>query len=185
MWRPPSLPMINEYASSSDLSIVMRSPCAGDAPCLAQETRKRKDLQLALHALACSSRCTFSAQQACCTSRDPLRDEIREVGRRLSLADTQTGRYGRLYSRRRLCARRGSRRTSAPPDPSLTSASNSRQRCVPKTYRDRYCANTVYVTVSRVNAYSGGVLARALPEALRYLSTSAWLSSDTPVMENS
>ena len=27
------------------------------------------------------------------------------------------------------------------------------------------------VTVSRVNAYSGGVLARALPEGLRYLST--------------
>ena len=39
--------------------------------------------------------------------RDPLRDKIREVGRGLSLADTQTGRYGRLYSRRRLCARRG------------------------------------------------------------------------------
>jgi hypothetical protein len=37
--------------------------------------------------------------------RDPLRDKIREVGRGLSLADTQTGRYGRLYSRRRLCAR--------------------------------------------------------------------------------
>jgi len=27
------------------------------------------------------------------------------------------------------------------------------------------------VTVSRVNAYSGGALARALPESLRYLST--------------
>ena len=27
------------------------------------------------------------------------------------------------------------------------------------------------ITVSRVNAYSGGVLARALPESLRYLST--------------
>ena len=39
--------------------------------------------------------------------RDPLRDKIREVGRGLSLADTQTGPYGRLYSRRRLCARRG------------------------------------------------------------------------------
>ena len=83
--------------------------------CLDQETRKRKDLQLALHALACSSRCTFSAQQACCTSRDPLRDEIREVGRWLSLADTQTGRYVRFYSRRRLCARRSSRRTAQDP----------------------------------------------------------------------
>jgi hypothetical protein len=27
------------------------------------------------------------------------------------------------------------------------------------------------ITVPRVNAYSGGVLARALPEGLRYLST--------------
>ena len=32
--------------------------------------------------------------------------------------------------------------------------------------------------MSRLNAYSGGVLARALPEGLRYLSTWAWLSSD-------
>ena len=39
--------------------------------------------------------------------RDPLRDKIREVGRGLSLADTQTGLYVLLYSRRRLCARRG------------------------------------------------------------------------------
>ena len=52
-----------------------------------------------------------------------------------------------------------------------TCAATSRWRCVPKTYRYRYCADTVYVTVSRVNAYSGGVLARALPEGLRYLST--------------
>jgi len=96
--------------------------------------------------------------------------------------DTQTGRYGRLYSRRRLCARRSSRRTIAPPDPCRLPAtfatSPLRGRCVPKTYRYRYFANTVYVTVSRVNAYSGGVLARALPEGLRYLSTRAWLSSD-------
>ena len=50
----------------------------------------RSGLQLALHAHACSSHCTLSVQQACCTSRDPLRDEIREVGRGISLADTQT-----------------------------------------------------------------------------------------------
>ena len=65
----------------------------------------RSRLQLGLHAHACSSHCTLSVQQACCTSRDPLRDEIRKVGRGLSLIDTQTGRYGRIYSRRRLCAR--------------------------------------------------------------------------------
>ena len=52
------------------------------------ETRKRKDLQLALHALACSSHCTLSVQQACCTLRDLLRDEICEVGKGLLLADT-------------------------------------------------------------------------------------------------
>ena len=38
----------------------------------------------------------------------PGPDEIREVGSGLSLADTSTGRYVRLYSRRRLCARRSS-----------------------------------------------------------------------------
>jgi len=42
---------------------------------------------------------------------------------------------------------------------------SSSGRCVPKTYlnqyRYRYSANTVSVTVSRVNAYGGGVLARA------------------------
>jgi hypothetical protein len=32
-------------------------------------------------------------------------------------------------------------------------------------------ADLVRLTVSKVNAYSGGVLARALPEGLRYLST--------------
>ncbi len=38
--------------------------------------------------------------------------EIREVGRGLSLADTQTGSYGRLYTKQWLCARRSSRRTA-------------------------------------------------------------------------
>ena len=71
------------------------------------------------------------------------------------------------------CARRGAdaRCSSDPCRLLATSATSSLQRCVPKTYRYRYFANTVYVTVSRVNAYSGGVLARALPEGLRYLST--------------
>ena len=54
-----------------------------------------------------AARTARSRLQACCTNRDPLRDKIREVGRGLSLADSQTGRYVRLYSRRRLCARRG------------------------------------------------------------------------------
>jgi len=59
-------------------------------------------------ARTCSSTCTLSPAGSLHSSRrDPLRDKIREVGRGLSLADTQTGRYGRLCSRRRLCARRG------------------------------------------------------------------------------
>jgi hypothetical protein len=48
---------------------------------------------------------------------------------------------------------------------------------VQKTYRHRYCANTVYVTVPRIKPIAGA-LARALPEGLGYLSTWAWLSSD-------
>jgi hypothetical protein len=78
--------------------------------------------------------------------RDPLRDKIREVGRGLSLADTQTGRFGRLYSRRRLCARRGADTRSI-----LRILFELQQllrllvfgRCVPKTYQYRYFANTV------------------------------------------
>jgi len=38
--------------------------------------------------------------------------------------------------------------------------------------------------VFRVKAYSGGVLARALPEGLRYLSTWAWLSSDRNTLKS-
>lgn len=42
---------------------------------------------------ACSLHCTLSpAGFAAREGRDPLRDKIREVGRGLSLADTQTGR---------------------------------------------------------------------------------------------
>jgi hypothetical protein len=60
-------------------------------------------------ARTCSLHCTLTLAACAARSaqRDPLRDETREVGRGLSIADTQTGRYGRLYSRRRLCARRG------------------------------------------------------------------------------
>jgi hypothetical protein len=36
------------------------------------------------------------------------------------------------------------------------------------------------ITVSRVNAYSGGVLARALPEGLRYLSTCFGIPNRSP-----
>ena len=100
--------------------------CPGDAEAQRPAARAaRSRLQLRLHAHACSSHYTLNVQQACCTLRDPFRDEISEVGRGLSLADTQTGRYVRLYSRRRLGARRSSRRTSAPLDPSSTSFQNA------------------------------------------------------------
>jgi hypothetical protein len=52
-----------------------------------------------------------------CAERRTVRseNEIQQVGRGgLSLADTQTGRYGRLYSRRRLCATLLPPLTSAP-----------------------------------------------------------------------
>jgi len=40
----------------------------------------------------------LSVLQACCGRRDLLRDKIREVGRGLSLADTQTGRLSKVRS---------------------------------------------------------------------------------------
>ena len=64
------------------------------------------------------------------------------------------------------------RRTIAPPDPSRTLellSSFSHYNSVLDT--DTGTGPIPSITVSRVNAYSGGVLARALPEGLRYLST--------------
>ena len=130
----------------------------------------RSRLQLGLHAHACSSHCTLSVQQACYTSRDPLRDEIRKVGRGLSLIDTQTGRYGRIYSRRRLCAR-----CSADAESSFDLVELVRLRCSKHSSRTQLSKQlsvpgTGTGVSSRANDYSGGVLARALPEGLRYLS---------------
>jgi hypothetical protein len=74
----------------------------------AQETAARtarSRLQLALHA-----------------QRDPLRDEIREVGWGLSLADTQTGRYGAALLKTTVMCEAWRRRTIAPRDPSRTCA---------------------------------------------------------------
>ena len=83
----------NGLLKESEADVRTHPPVLTQGDAEAQEPAARtarSRLQLALHA-----------------QRDPLRDEIRKVGRGLSLADSQTGRYGRLYSRRRLCARRG------------------------------------------------------------------------------
>jgi hypothetical protein len=64
------------------------------------------------------------------------------------------------------------RRTIAPPDPCRTAdrpKPNSPHNWVLDT--DTGTGPIPPITVSKVNAYSGGVLARALPEGLRYLST--------------
>ena len=90
------------------------------------------------------------------------------MGRGLSLADTQTGREGRLYSRRRL----GGAKARCP-------IASSSSFSALKAASLRLFVNTdtggtgpiPHVTVFRVKAYSGGVLARALSEGLRYLST--------------
>ena len=123
----------------------------------------------------CGSELTAAAQDplqpqlsCCCTGS--ARTEIREVGRGLSLADTQTGRYGRLHSRRRLCARRSSRRRALhwilarPP-------SRCSSNLLPEHNSPYKSLVPIPVPVPRASAYSGGVLARALPEGLRYLST--------------
>ena len=74
--------------------------------------------------------------------------EIREVGSGLSLADTQTAAMGGFtlddgYLRGVAAdAQRGILLRPC----RASSASISRKRCVPRTYRCRRCANTVYVT---------------------------------------
>ncbi len=153
----------------------------------------------------CSSTCTLSPAGLLHSSRrDPLRDKIREVGRGLSLADTQTGRYVRLYSRRRLCARRVADAklllrillelvqllaisvvqllaiSVSPRAKSLIRIPVPVQyrlsRClepIPNRYTAKaklcFCKNNKRRII--IKAYSGGVLARALPEGLRHLST--------------
>ena len=104
---------------------------------------------------------------------NPLRDKICEVVRGLLLADTQTGRYGRLYSRRRLRARR-----VAEARLSFRSFLNCCDLFAsPRTNPDTDTGTGPIVTpippvtVFRVKDYIGGVLARALTEELRYLST--------------
>ena len=83
----------------------------------------------------------------------------------LSLADTQTGRYGRLCSRRRLCARRGADARLLLLWILVAQASPTADRLNPILLYN-WVLDTVTgtgpippVTVSRVNAYSGGVLA--------------------------
>jgi hypothetical protein len=62
------------------------------------------EIELGCDSLCLNPKDAEAQEPAVCVARprDPLRDEIREVGRGLSLADTLTGRYVRLYSRRRL-----------------------------------------------------------------------------------
>jgi ParB-like chromosome segregation protein Spo0J len=105
-YSDPSISEFINFLYSRHLCLEPRTAEAQERA--ARSARSR--LQLALHA-----------------QRDPLRDEIREVSRGLSLADTQTGRYGRLYSRRRLGARRGADARALLLDPSLTSSLRLRQ----------------------------------------------------------
>jgi hypothetical protein len=66
---------------------------------LTQGARKRKKLQLALHAHACSLRCTLSAIRSGTRYAKWVGGSRSQTHRRAAM--------GRLYSRRRLCARRG------------------------------------------------------------------------------
>ena len=127
--------------------------------------RKRKDLQLALHALACRLAAKSAIRSG--TRYEKWAGGSRsQTHRRAALCGfTQDDGYVRGV------APTQDRSSGSFSGLLATSATSSLRRCVPKTYRYRYFANTVYVSVSRVNACSEGVLARALPEGLRYLST--------------
>ena len=126
--------------------------------------RKRKDLQLALHALACRLAAQSAIRSGTRYAKWGGGSRSQTQIRAAMCGFTQDDGYVRGMAPTHKCS-------SDPCRLLATSATSGLRRCVPKTYRYRYSANTVYVTVSRVNAYSGGVLARALPEGLRYLST--------------
>jgi hypothetical protein len=97
-------------------------------------------------------------------------NEIREVGRGLSLADTQTGRCGGFtlddgYVR------------GVVADAQRFTGSLLDRLDVPDTFFQNTIVLTtkslvpIPVAVSRANAYSGGVLTKALPNGLHHLST--------------
>ena len=151
--------LLQQSAAVTDTSLPTINTCL-----VPKGTRKRKDLQLALHALACR----LAAQTAIRSGTRYVKwagGSRSQTHRRAAMCGfTQDDGYVRGVAPTHKCS-------SDPCRLLATSATSSLRRCVPKTYRYRYFANTVYVTVPRVNAYSGGVLARALPEGLRYLST--------------
>ncbi len=125
----------------------------------------------------CSSTCTLSpAGLLQSFRRDPLRDKIREVGRGLARRQTDGPLWAALLKTTVMC--KAWRRCTTLD--LLGSFSNSSSRLFGQTpilpYNwvldtDTGTGPIPPVTVSRVNAYSGGALARALPEGLRYLST--------------
>jgi hypothetical protein len=83
------------------------------------EVQSLCSLQCTLTPAARAARSAYSRLAA----RRAIRSGTRYAKWGLSLADTQTGRYGRLYSRRWLCARRSSRRTARNPPSTLSSFS--------------------------------------------------------------
>jgi len=74
--------------------------------------------------------CTLWRPPGCTPHTVHEETEIQQASKGLSLADTQTGRYGRLYSRRRLDSTRSCRRSTllACSDPFRTSLVRS---CIP------------------------------------------------------
>jgi hypothetical protein len=139
---------------------------------LGYQQRKCLDPRRRGSARTCSLHCTLTP--AACAARSarsaPGRDTRSGQGA-LDRRHTDGPLWAALLKTTVMCE--AWRRTIAPPDPSRTSATSGdfgqSWSQVPDT--DTGTGPIPPVTVSRVQACSGGVLARSLPEGLHYLST--------------
>ena len=129
-------------------------------------------------AKTCSSTCTLSPAGSLHSSRrDLLRDKIREVGRGVLARRHIDGPLCAALLKTTIMCKARRRCTTLDLLGSLSTSSSrlfGQTPILPYNWvldTDTGTGPIPPVTVSRVNAYSGGVLARALPEGLRYLST--------------
>jgi hypothetical protein len=157
------MPFICSYRNKNEPTAIY--PSFG---CLNQGAPERRSLQFALHAHACSLRCTLGA----------IRPEVRYA----KWAGGSRSQTHRRAAKGGFTQDDGYVQGMAPDahDPLLVRIllacsllpqliSFSHYNSVLDT--DTGTGPIPSITVSGVNAYSGGVLARALPEGLRYLST--------------
>jgi hypothetical protein len=154
------------HASSVDLTMLLFNPDLTNGGTEAQEpavctARSRLQLGCTLTPAACTAR----------SARSVPGQDTRSGQGALARRHTDGPLWAALLKTTVMCEA-WRRHTVAAPNPSRTAdrpKPNSPYNWVLDT--DTGTGPIPSITVSKVNAYSGGVLARALPEGLRYLST--------------